>query len=83
MSSGLQGSCGINLRHGLVITGGGSDTSTFVADATYLGRTDEVAVLVNLLFFTDAAFVNRYFFGLVWCFRAWPGLRQPQLQIFE
>lgn len=41
MSNKLQGSCAVSLRHGLVITGGGSDTTSFSADATYLGRTDE------------------------------------------
>ena len=41
MASGLQGSCAVNLRHGLIVTGGGSDLSSFNADATYLGRTDE------------------------------------------
>jgi hypothetical protein len=41
MVNGLQGSCAVNLRHGLIITGGKTDTGAFISDATYLGRTDE------------------------------------------
>ncbi len=41
MANGLLGACAVNLRHGLVITGGSTETGAFVADATYLGKTDE------------------------------------------
>ena len=41
MVNGLQGACAVNLRHGLVITGGSIETGAFLPDATYLGRTDD------------------------------------------
>jgi hypothetical protein len=41
MTRDLQGSWGINLRHGLVITGGVTEANQFVSEATYLGQTDK------------------------------------------